>query len=52
MDNRDQVEGKIKEEVGDATDDESTEAEGKAQGAWGDAKEKAGDVKEEIEDRT
>jgi uncharacterized protein YjbJ (UPF0337 family) len=52
MANWDQVEGKIKEEAGDLTDDESTEAEGKAQGAWGDAKEKGEDVKEEIEERT
>jgi uncharacterized protein YjbJ (UPF0337 family) len=52
MANRDQAEGKVKEEAGDLTDDESMEAEGKAQGAWGDAKEKADDVKEEIEERT
>ena len=52
MANRDQVEGKIKEEAGDLTDDESTEAEGKAQHTWGDAKEKGEDVKEEIEERT
>jgi uncharacterized protein YjbJ (UPF0337 family) len=51
MANWDQVEGKVKEEGGELTDDESTEAEGKAQGAWGDAKEKAEDAKDEIEER-
>ena len=43
--------GKIKEEYGDATDDTSTEAEGKAdqvegklQNEWGEAKDEARDV--------
>jgi uncharacterized protein YjbJ (UPF0337 family) len=52
MANWDQVEGEAKEQVGKLTDDESTEAEGKAQGAFGDVKEKADDVKDEIEERT
>lgn len=52
MTNWDQVEGEVKEQGGKLTDDESTEAEGKAQGAWGDAKEKADDVEDEIEERT
>ena len=52
MANWDQVEGEIKEQSGKVTDDESTEVEGKAQGAWGDAKEKAEDAKDELEERT
>lgn len=52
MANWDQVEGKAKEEGGKLTDDESTEAEGKAQGALGDVKEKVDDAKDEIEERT
>lgn len=51
MANWDQIEGEAKEQTGKLTDDESTEAEGKAQGAFGDAKEKAEDVKDEIEER-
>jgi uncharacterized protein YjbJ (UPF0337 family) len=49
--NRDQIEGEVKEKVGDATDDEEMEREGKAQETWGDAKDKAGDVEDEVRDR-
>ncbi|HEX7254813.1 MAG TPA: CsbD family protein [Gaiellaceae bacterium] len=52
MGNWDQVEGEAKQKIGDLTDDESTETEGHAQEAWGDAKEKADDVADEIKDRT
>ncbi len=38
MANKDQVEGTVKEHAGRLTDDEKLEGEGKAQGAWGDAK--------------
>jgi uncharacterized protein YjbJ (UPF0337 family) len=51
MTNRDQVEGEVREQVGKATDDESMEKEGQAQEAWGDAKEKAGEVEDEVRDR-
>jgi len=51
MSNWDEVEGEAKQQVGDATDDESTENEGRAQEAWGDTKEKADDAKDDIEDR-
>ncbi len=47
----DQLEGEAKEQAGKLTDDKSTEAEGKAQGAWGDVKDKADDAKDEIEER-
>lgn len=47
----DQIEGEVKEQGGKLTDDESTEAEGKAQGAWGDVKDKGNDAKDEIEER-
>ena len=50
MENRDQVEGEIKEQTGKLADDESKENEGRAR-AWGDAKEKAGDVEDEVRDR-
>jgi uncharacterized protein YjbJ (UPF0337 family) len=49
--NRDQVEGEVREQVGKATDDESMEKEGKAQEAYGDAKEKAEDVADDVRDR-
>jgi uncharacterized protein YjbJ (UPF0337 family) len=49
--NRDQIEGTVREKVGELADDESMENEGKAQGAWGDVKEKAGDLKDDLEDR-
>ena len=51
MTNRDQVEGTVKEKFGELTDDESTEAEGKVQGAWGDVKEGAEDIKDDLKDR-
>jgi uncharacterized protein YjbJ (UPF0337 family) len=51
MANKDQIEGTVKEKVGDLTDDESTEAEGKAQGAWGDLKDEADDLKDDLDKR-
>jgi uncharacterized protein YjbJ (UPF0337 family) len=51
MTNRDQIEGEVKEQAGKLTDDESTENEGRAQEAWGDAKDKAGDLEDEVRDR-
>ena len=51
MSNRDQAEGTVKEKVGELTDDESLENEGKAQGAWGDVKEKADDLKDDLKER-
>jgi uncharacterized protein YjbJ (UPF0337 family) len=50
MSNWDQVEGEAKEKVGELTDDESLEKEGKAQEALGDVKEKADEAKEKVED--
>ena len=52
VENRDQVEGTLKETEGKLTDDEVREGQGKAEKAWGDLKEKAEDVKEEIDERT
>jgi uncharacterized protein YjbJ (UPF0337 family) len=49
--NKDQIEGTVKEKVGETTDDESLEREGQAQGAWGDIKEKGEDLKEDLEER-
>ncbi len=46
----DQVEGDVKDKLGDATGDESLEREGEVQGAWGDTKDAAGDVKDRAED--
>jgi uncharacterized protein YjbJ (UPF0337 family) len=43
MDNKDQVKGKVKQAVGDLTDNEDLKKEGKAD-------EQAGDVKEFLED--
>jgi uncharacterized protein YjbJ (UPF0337 family) len=51
MANWDQAEGKVKEKTGELTDDESLENEGKAQGAFGDVKEKVEDAKDEVEER-
>ena len=51
MTNKDQVEGTVREKVGELSDDKSMENEGKAQGAFGDAKEKAGDLKDDLKDR-
>ena len=42
MDNKDQVKGKVKQAVGDLTDNEDLKKEGKAD-------ERAGDVKESLE---
>jgi uncharacterized protein YjbJ (UPF0337 family) len=47
----DKVEGKLKEVEGKLTDDESREAEGKAQGEWGDTKDKARESWEDVKDR-
>jgi uncharacterized protein YjbJ (UPF0337 family) len=47
----DQVEGKAKEEAGSLTGDEGLETEGKAQGAWGDAKDAAGDAWDKAKDK-
>ncbi len=52
MENRDQIEGKLKEKEGELTDDELREREGEAQGAWGDVKEKADDAMDEVRERT
>jgi uncharacterized protein YjbJ (UPF0337 family) len=51
MGNRDQIEGEVKEQAGNLTDDESMEREGQAQETWGDAKDKAGDLEDEVRDR-
>ncbi len=50
MSNWDKVEGEAKEKVGDLTDDESMQKEGKAQEALGDVKEKADEAKDKVED--
>jgi uncharacterized protein YjbJ (UPF0337 family) len=53
--NWDEAKGKVKEAVGDATDDESTQADGvrdqvkgKGKQAWGNVKDAAEDVKEGV----
>jgi uncharacterized protein YjbJ (UPF0337 family) len=48
---KDQLEGKAKEVEGKLTDDKTREAEGKGQNTWGDAKEKAEGVADEVRDR-
>ena len=48
---KDQIEGKAKEVEGKLTDDKTREAEGKAQNAWGDVKEKADDAVDEVRER-
>ena len=48
---KDKVEGKLKEWEGELTDDESREAEGKAQQDMGDAKDKARETWEDVKDR-
>ena len=48
---KDRIEGKLKEWEGELTDDESREAEGRAQGDWGEAKDKARDSWEDAKDR-
>ena len=47
----DRIEGKAKEVEGKITDDESREAEGKAQGAWGETKDKVDDAWEGAKDK-
>jgi uncharacterized protein YjbJ (UPF0337 family) len=47
----DRIEGKAKEVEGKILDDESREAEGRAQGKWGKAKDKADDVWEDVKDK-
>ena len=48
---KDRIEGKAKEYEGKLTDDESREAEGRAQGKWGEAKDKADDAWEDLKDK-
>ena len=45
-----QAKGKVKEAVGDLTDDDELRREGKADHASGSAKEKVGDLKDKAED--
>ena len=47
----DRIEGKAKELEGKVTDDETREAEGRAQGAWGELKDKADDAWEDAKDK-
>lgn len=53
---RDRIEGELKETEGKLTGDELREGQGKAQSAWGEAKDKADDAwdeaKEEVDERT
>jgi uncharacterized protein YjbJ (UPF0337 family) len=48
---KDRIEGKAKEVEGKITGDESREAEGRAQGNWGELKEKAKDAWEDVKDK-
>ncbi len=48
---KDRIEGKAKELEGKVTGDESREAEGRAQGKWGEMKEKADDAWEGAKDK-
>lgn len=48
---KDRVEGKLKEAGGKLTGDESLEREGEAQGAWGETKDTARDVWEDVKER-
>ncbi len=48
---KDRIEGKAKEVEGKITGDESREAEGRAQGKWGEVKEKADDAWEDVKDK-
>jgi uncharacterized protein YjbJ (UPF0337 family) len=50
MANKDQVEGTVKEHAGRLTDDEKLEGEGKVQGAWGDTKDAADNLKDDLKD--
>ena len=47
----DQAEGTFKEKAGEVTGDEDLQAEGSAQGAWGDVKDTVGDAKDAVTDR-
>ena len=47
----DRVEGKAKEVEGKVTGDESREAEGRVQGAWGELKDKTDDAWEGTKDK-
>lgn len=47
---KDQLEGTIKEKTGELKGDDSLEREGKAQGAWGDAKDTVGDKADDAVD--
>ncbi len=49
--NFDEAAGKVKQGVGGLTDDESMEREGEVQEGVGGIREKAGDVKDEAEER-
>ena len=49
---KDKLEGTLKETEGKLTGDELREGQGKAQHAWGDAKDKAEDVADEVRERT
>jgi len=51
MTNRDKIEGTLKEKEGELTGDTLREKQGEAQKSREEAKEKADDVKEEIDDR-
>ena len=47
----DRIEGKAKELEGKVTDDETREAEGRAQGTWGELKDKADGTWEDAKDK-
>jgi uncharacterized protein YjbJ (UPF0337 family) len=49
--NTDQVKGTLKETEGKLTDDKVREAQGKAEGAWGDVKEHADELKDDLDKR-
>jgi uncharacterized protein YjbJ (UPF0337 family) len=46
----DRIEGRVKEGAGEVTGDEELQREGEAQGAWGDAKDKARDAADDVKD--
>ena len=46
----DRIEGRVKEGAGEVTGDEELEREGEAQGAFGDAKDKARDAWDDAKD--
>ena len=50
MDNKDQVQGKIKQAVGDLTDDEDLKSRGKTDEKAGDVKAAVGDLSEKVQD--